>query len=293
MTTTATAPAPTTPAPVVAIRPVDAATAPLVAATLRRRAWAKIWRVVLGVGFPALLLLAWEIAAAAGMIDRRFFPAPSKIGASIVDLLANPTDRAQLGEHVLATFWRLLIGYGVGATAGIALGVLMGLSAGVRNAVSPILYGLFPLPKIAIYPLVIVIFGIGDASTAALVMLGVFFMTCINTLAGVLYTQPIYQDVATAFRMPPLTRWFRVIIPSAMPAIITGARLGLGQALILVISAEFVSGDSGVGRLIWDSWQVLNIPRMFVGLFVILIFGGLAAWLGDYAEKKLIPWKQR
>ena len=274
-------------------RAPDAETGLLVAATLRRRGWLRFWRTMLGIGFPLALLALWEAAAAAGMIDRRFFPAPTKIGASVVDLLASATDRAQLWEHVLATLGRLAVGYGFGATAGIALGVLMGLNSWVRYAVSPILYGLFPLPKIAIYPLVIVMFGIGDASTSALVMLGVFFMTCINTLAGVLYTQPIYHDVATAFRMPPLTRWFRVIIPSAMPSIITGARLGLGQALILVISAEFVSGDSGIGRLIWDSWQVLNIPRMFVGLFVILLFGAVAAWAGDYAERKLIPWKQR
>ena len=274
-------------------RDADPETARLVAATMHRRSWQRVWRIVLGVGFPVALLALWEASAAAGLIDRRFFPAPSKIGASIAALLSSASDRAQLWEHVAATLWRLAIGYGFGATAGIMLGVLMGLNAWVRHAVSPLLYGLFPMPKIAIYPLVIVVFGIGDAASSALVMLGVFFMTSINTLAGVLYTQPIYQDVATAFRMPALTRWFRVIIPSAMPAIITGARLGLGQALILVISAEFVSGDSGIGRLIWDSWQVLDIPRMFVGLFVILLLGGLAAWAGDWAEKTLIPWKQR
>lgn len=270
----------------------DPATERIVAETLSRRRRQGLWRVVLGLGFPLALLAIWEACAQAGLVDRRFFPAPSRIGASIVDLLASPDDRAQLATHIQATLSRLLVGYGIGGVLGIAIGVLMGLNTWVRNALSPVLYGLFPMPKIAIYPLVIVMFGIGDASSSALVMLGVFFMTCINTLSGVLYTNPIYHDVATAFRMPALTRWFRVIIPSAMPAIITGARLGLGQALILVISAEFVSGDTGVGRMIWDSWQVLNIPRMFVGLAVILLLGGAAAMLGDYAEKKLIPWKQ-
>jgi NitT/TauT family transport system permease protein len=77
-----------------------------------------------------------------------------------------------------------------------------------------------------------------------------------------------------------------------MPSIITGLRLGLGQALILVISSEFVSAETGVGRFIWDSWQILDIPRMFMGLTVVLIFGGCAALLGNLAERKLIPWVQ-
>ena len=88
-------------------------------------------------------------------------------------------------------------------------------------------------------------------------------------------------------------RWFRVFIPAAMPSIITGLRLGLGQALVLVVSAEFVSADTGVGRFIWDSWQVLDVPRMFMGLAVVLIFAGAAAVAGGLAETKLIPWNRR
>ena len=134
--------------------------------------------------------------------------------------------------HVQATLLRICVGYGIGATAGVLLGVVMGLHAPTRAAIAPTLYGIFPMPKIAIYPLMIVIFGLGDASSSALVTLGVFFMTCINTFAGVRYVNPIYHDVADAFRFPPLVRWFRVFIPAAMPSIITGLRLGLGQALV-------------------------------------------------------------
>jgi ABC-type nitrate/sulfonate/bicarbonate transport system permease component len=248
---------------------------------------------LLGFGFPLTLLLLWEVSANLGMIDRRFFPAPTTIAASIVKFLGNPESRAILASHVLATIKRVAIGYGLGATAGVAMGVIMGLHAPTRAAVAPLLYGLFPMPKIAIYPLMIVIFGLGDASSAALVTLGVFFMTCINTLSGVRYTNAIYHDVANAFRFPPLTRWFRVFIPSAMPAIITGLRLGLGQALVLVVSAEFVSADRGVGRFIWDSWQILDISRMFMGLAIVLVFAGTAAVLGNIAEQRLIPWHRR
>lgn len=264
----------------------------LVDETLRARRSTRIQSIVLGFGFPLMLLLFWEGAAQMGLIDRRFFPAPSTIGASIISILSDSSERATLLGHIASTLWRILIGYGLGASAGITLGVIMGLNAPTRFAVAPLLYGIFPMPKIAIYPLMIVIFGIGNASSAALVTLGVFFMTCINTLSGILYTNQIYHHVATTFRMPPLTRWFKVFIPSAMPAIITGLRLGLGQALILVISSEFVAADTGVGRFIWDSWQVLDIPRMFMGLTIVLVFGGIAALLGNFAERRLIPWKQ-
>ena len=77
-----------------------------------------------------------------------------------------------------------------------------------------------------------------------------------------------------------------------MPAIITGLRLGLGQALILVVSSEFVSSDTGIGRFIWDAWQTLDIPKMFIGLAVVLLFASVAAVGGNYLERHLIPWKR-
>lgn len=264
-----------------------------VSQTLRRRRNARFQSIALGVGLPVTLLLLWQFAAMLGWIDRRFFPAPTTIGLSIAEFLASGDNRALLLEHVLATLKRVALGFSLGATAGVTLGVVMGLHTQTRWAVAPMLYGIFPMPKIAIYPLMIVIFGLGDASTSALVTLGVFFMTCINTLSGIRYTNAIYHDVAKAFRFPPATRWFRVFIPAAMPSIITGLRLGLGQALILVVAAEFVSADRGMGRFIWDSWQILDISRMFMGLGIVLLFGGTAAVLGNIAEQRLIPWHRR
>jgi ABC-type nitrate/sulfonate/bicarbonate transport system permease component len=273
-------------------RSVDGPTGDFIAQTRRHHKQLKIKQIVLGFGFPLCLLLVWELAAQRGLIDRRFFPAPSTIIMSIEPFFTDHAQRADLLLNLAATLRRLAIGYGVGAVCGVALGLVMGLNTSVRFAVAPLIYGLFPLPKIAIFPLTIVIFGLGDASSVALVALGVFFMTCINTLSGVRYMQPIYHDVATAFRVPARKRWFRIFIPAAMPAIITGLRLGLGQALILVVSSEFVSADTGIGRFIWDAWQTLNIPKMFIGLAVILVIASIAAVGGNYFEKRLIPWKR-
>ena len=247
-------------------------------------------RILLGVGVPLLLLVAWQVAAEAGLLDRRFFPPPTRIVATAISFIGGEEGRAALALHLGATLYRLLIGFMLGATCGVTVGTLMALTPVVRFSLSPLIFGLFPLPKVAIYPLVIIIFGLGDASSIALISLGVFFMTCINTCSGVLHIAPIYHDVASAFKMPPMKRWFRVFLPAAMPAIITGVRLGLGQALILVVSSEFISADIGIGRFIWDSWQILDIPRMFVGLACVLSLGACSALLGNVMERRLVPW---
>jgi ABC-type nitrate/sulfonate/bicarbonate transport system permease component len=249
-----------------------------------------VLRILLGVGLPLALLALWQLAAVVGWLDRRFFPPPTKVVSTAASFLASSEGRDLLRQHLGATLYRLAFGYSLGASFGVATGTLMGLARPARYALAPLIYGLFPLPKIAIYPLVIIIFGLGDASSVALITLGVFFMTCINTLSGVLHIAPIYQDVAAVFRIPAMTRWFRVILPAAMPAIVTGLRLGLGQALILVVSTEFISADTGIGRFIWDAWQVLDIPRMFVGLACVLCLGALSALAGNLLERHFVPW---
>lgn len=175
-------------------------------------------------------------------------------------------------------------------TLGVVTGVTMGLSTNVRYALGPLVNATFPTPKLAIFPLLIVIFGLGDPSKIALITLGVFYMTCLSTLSGVLYSNPLHGDVAQAFKMPAWTRWSRVVVPAALPQIVTGLKLGLGQALILVVSAEFVAAQQGLGQFIWDSWQVLDVSRSFVGLIVVALTGGAAVLIDETVERKLIPW---
>jgi ABC-type nitrate/sulfonate/bicarbonate transport system permease component len=260
---------------------------------LRARRTKAILKVVLGVGFPCLLLLLWELLANFGVIDRRFFPAPSKIFVGMIHLLGDPGERGRLIVDIVATYQRLVIGYGLGATLGVVTGVAMGLSSTVRFCLGPLINATFPTPKLAIFPLLIVIFGLGDASKIALITLGVFYMTCISSLSGVVYSNPIHHDVARAFKIPAWTRWSQIVVPSALPQIVTGLKLGLGQALILVVSAEFVAAQEGLGHFIWDSWQVLDVSRMFMGLIVVALTGGAAVIFGEMLERRLIPWAKR
>jgi ABC-type nitrate/sulfonate/bicarbonate transport system permease component len=269
--------------------PDDAVTL-VVRRTLRRRRVQSLQRIALGILFPLFLLAVWQVLDMVGAVDARFIPPPTRIVADAGTVLGDAAQRSQLLGDTLITLQRLAIGYVLGAVSGIVVGMLMAIYAPVRFAMSPVVYGTYPTPKIAIFPLLIALFGIGDASKVALVTMGVFYMTCINTLSGVIYANPVYRDVVRAFHIPRAASWLHVFMPSAMPAIVTGLKLGLGQGLILVVSAEFVSADDGIGHYIWDSWQVLAIPRMFVGLVVVTIVGGLAVWLSSLLERRLVPW---
>jgi NitT/TauT family transport system permease protein len=262
----------------------------VVARTLRRRRRLRAEAIGLGIACPLLLLAIWQSFDAMRLIDPRFFPPPTQVAADAAAILADATQRAQLLADTLVTLRRLAIGFGLGSVSGVVMGLAMAVSPRLRFGFGPVVYGTYPLPKIAIFPLLIALFGIGEGGKTALVTMGVFYMTCINTLSGVLYAAPIYRDVARAFRVPALTNWLHIVLPSAMPSIMTGLKLGLGQALILVVSAEFVSADDGIGHYIWDSWQVLAIPRMFVGLVMVTVIGGLAVLLGSVAERRLVPW---
>lgn len=257
---------------------------------LQHRRRDSLMRIVYGVGFPIVILAAWELLCAIGVIDPRFFPSPSRIFQTAIAILTSPSEGMRLVNDVSATLQRLGLGYVLGAVSGIAVGAAMGLYRPVRYAVAPLVFATFPTPKLAIFPLLIVIFGIGDASKTALIALAVFYMTAINTLSGVTHANPVYQDFAKAFRVPLLTQWFRITLPSALPSIMAGLKLGIGQALIMVVSAEFVSSSNGIGYYIWNSWQVLDIARMFVGLAVVMAMGGIAVWISNVAERLLLPW---
>ena len=257
---------------------------------VRARRVRTVKQITLGVGFPVALLVLWEVLAKIGVIDQRFFPAPSKVFTGMILLLKDPGERGRLFTDILATYQRLVIGYGIGATLGVVTGITMGLSATVRFCLGPLVNATFPTPKLAIFPLLIVIFGLGDPSKIALITLGVFYMTCLSTVSGVLYSNPLHRDVARTFLIPAWTRWSRIVVPAALPSIVTGLKLGLGQALILVVSAEFVAAQEGLGHFIWDSWQVLDVSRMFMGLFVVAITGGGAVLLGEGLERRLTPW---
>jgi NitT/TauT family transport system permease protein len=151
---------------------------------------------------------------------------------------------------------------------------------------------IFPIPKVAILPLLMLIFGIGEESKWAIIAVGVFFQVLIATAAGVANIDRIYLDVGANFRAGRLARYTTIALPGALPMIFAGLRLGWGAALLLLVTAEMVSSQSGIGFIIWRAWQLMTVEDMYVGLVVIAFIGVVSFWMLDGLERRLLPWKK-
>ncbi|MDE2570950.1 MAG: ABC transporter permease [bacterium] len=238
---------------------------------------------------PIVLLLLWEWAVRAHVLDARFFPAPSSVAGAAVALAKS----GELWNDLRVTLVRLFLGFLTGAIPGVALGLAMGLSRWVRAVTSPLIAALYPIPKIAVLPLIILIFGLGDSSKIVIVAIGVFFIMAINTSAGVLQIERIYLDVAKAYGIRGLAFVHRVLLPGALPSLLTGAKVSLGIALILVVAAEFLAAKDGLGYLIWNGWQTLQVEQMYVGLVIVAVLGYVVTIGLEEAERTTLPWLNR
>lgn len=242
---------------------------------------------LVNLAMPVILLALWEMVARVELIDARFFSAPTEILTTLVSLGSS----GDLWLHTSASLRRVAIGFVTGGVAGVLLGIAMGLSWVVRSALKPLIAATYPVPKIALLPVMLLIFGIGDTALVVLVAVGVFYHILINTTAGVVNIPDIYLDVARDFGVSRTRFVFTVALPGALPVIFAAIRLAWGIALIVVVAAEFTSANEGLGQLIIRSWQVFNVERMFAGLVVTGVIGWVSFLLIDLAERILIPWQ--
>jgi ABC-type nitrate/sulfonate/bicarbonate transport system permease component len=242
---------------------------------------------VIGLVTPALLVVLWEVAAHFKWIDVRFFPPPSSIVHQIGVLIAS----GELVANTFASLRRLALGMLLGGVPALFLGLAMGVSRPLRAAIDPLVSATYPIPKSAILPLVLLIFGLGEMSKVVMVALSAFYPILINTVLGVVNLDKVYLDVGHNYRA---NRWqiFRTIaFPGALPSIMAGIKLAMGMGLILIAISEMVAADDGIGYMIWNSWQVLTVDTMYVGLLVIAILGFVFSLVLDEIERMLIPWK--
>lgn len=236
---------------------------------------------------PVGLLVIWELFCRTGLLDTRFFPAPSSITETLWTMLANGT----LLGHAGATVYRVLVGLVIGCTVGIATGLVMGLIRPIRLAIMPMLAVTMPIPKIAILPLLMLILGLGDNSKIAVVAIGVFFIMVYNTLAGVVSIPHIYLDVGKSFEASRLNFYRTVAIPGALPLMMTGFKLSFAVGLLVVVPAEWSGTRQGLGFLIFQAWNTFAIVDLWVGLVALGVLGYLAGLLLEEVERWLVPWR--
>jgi NitT/TauT family transport system permease protein len=240
------------------------------------------------VALVAGALLLWEALSRLGWISPMFFPAPSSVLSTIGRLVAT----GDLATHAGATIARVLVGFTLGAGSGLLLGLGMGVSPRVRAQLDPLVAAAHPIPKIAVLPLILVIFGIGETSKIALAALGAFFPMTLNTMAGVRQISPVHFEVARAYGARRHKLFTRVVLPGSLPLMLTGARLALNVALMLTIAGELVAAEQGLGQMLWFGWQTLRIETVYAGLVVIsgigIGFHLLLGWFAGFA----MPWQR-
>ncbi|MGH7090829.1 MAG: ABC transporter permease [Stellaceae bacterium] len=243
----------------------------------------------LSVLSPLLLLGLWQLGATVGWVDTRFFPSPAAIFAEGREMIRS----GELWANTSISCERIVIGFVLGAVPGVVIGLAMGLFSPVRAVIQPLIDATFPIPKIAVLPLFIMVFGLGEASKYAIIATAVIYLVLINTVAGVRNIDKIYLDVGKNYGASRWMMFIDVALPGALPLIVAGLKLGMGVALLVIVSAEFVGARSGIGYLIWTSWQVFEVEKMYVGLLTVAILGFATAILLNWLERVLIPWKAR
>lgn len=236
---------------------------------------------------PILLLGVWEAVTLLQLVDTRFFPRPSLVVQSIVTM----TGTGELWDHLSATLSRVVVGFTIGSIGGIAFGLVMGGSRWARAVLNPMMWSIYPIPKIAIFPLILLVFGLGETSKYVTVAIAVFFLVLFPTMAGVMGIPRIYIDAGHNLGARGLAFYTRIAFPGALPLIFTGLRVGLGVALIIIVGVEFVGANSGIGYLVWNSWQLFNINQMFAGLLILSALGHVSSVALEALQNRLVPWR--
>lgn len=237
---------------------------------------------------PVLLLVLWEAASRFGVVDARFFPAPSTVMLAALDMIRS----GLLVDATVVTLRRVALGYFLGAGLGVAIGLWLGLSSWSRTLFEPMIQLTYPVPKLAVYPLLLLLVGTGELPMVLLLAIATFYLVVISTIAAVLSISPGYLDVGRDNNANFRQFFFTIALPGSLPQILTGLELALGIAYILVIAVEFLGAQAGIGYIIWSSWQVIEIKRMFVAISLITVLGYVSV-LGLRAfGAVLTPWRR-
>lgn len=230
---------------------------------------------------PILLIAIWQIASSTGLLESRILPAPTAVVSAFWSLLVS----GELWQHVRVSAGRALLGLLIGGGLGLILGLLNGSSKTAST-----LQMIRNIPALALIPLVILWFGIDESAKLFLVAIGVFFPIYINTYHGIRAVDPQLIEMGKSYG---LTRWQlykEIILPGAMPSILVGLRFALGLVWVLLIVAETISAQSGIGYMTMNAREFLQTDIVLVGILLYALLGKLADVLAQALEKYLLRW---
>ena len=222
-----------------------------------------------------------------GWIGQLTLPRPSDVLATFGELYQS----GQFWKHMLPSLSRLVIGAIIGVSAGISVGVLIGLFSYVRSGLVPLVAALFPIPKIALLPLFVIWFGIDEGSKYALIAFGTFTPTVVATYGAVDNVDRTLIRMGQSFGLCWQSIVLKIVLPGAMPGILSGLKISLAIAIILLVAAEMLGAEYGIGAYILEAGSLYDLERLFVGVTILSLLGVGVNALVSLAEWKLLNWR--
>ncbi|KAF1020058.1 MAG: putative aliphatic sulfonates transport permease protein SsuC [Paracidovorax wautersii] len=244
-----------------------------------RRAWWPVVRQAIPWALPVLLVAVWQLASSAGWLSSRVLPAPADVLTAAWSLTAS----GELWTHIKVSAGRALLGLAVGGGLGLAFGLLTGSVRWAETLLDSTIQMVRTIPALALIPMVILWFGIDETAKIFLIAVSVFFPIYLNTFHGIRSVDPQLIEMGRTYG---LTRWqlYReVILPGAMPSILVGLRFSLGLMWVILIVAETISAQAGIGYLTMNAREFLQTDVVLVGIFLYALLGKLADVLERYA----------
>ena len=251
-----------------------------------KKSFVWISRLLLYMSLPIILILIWKAADIAGIIKPYTLPPPEKVIKTAIDFLNDGT----LWGHIGASVIRVAEGFLIALVAALVLGVAIGLFRKFEIATDVLLQILKPIPPIAWIPLSILWFGIGESSKVFIIFVGAFFPILVNVVDGIKNIDLKFLEISRVYEVKRIRVITKVILPGAMPFIMTGIRVGLGNAWMCVVAAEMIAATRGVGYMLMDGRNLARPDMVLLGMLTIGIIGKVMDDLLRLFAKKVIKW---
>lgn len=242
--------------------------------------------IISPIVFIALIAFI-EWGTRAGWISNLTLPRPSDVFQTFIELYQS----GLLFEHLIPSLTRLFMGALMGITVGIGVGILIGLFTLIRAGLLPVVAALFPIPKIALLPLFIIWFGIDEGSKYALIALGTFTPTVVSTYGAVDNVDRSLIRMGQSFGLGWFSIVRKIVLPAALPGILSGLRISLSIAIILLVAAEMLGASYGIGAYILEAGSLYDLERLFVGVTILSILGVTISWFVGLFERRLLKWR--
>ena len=253
----------------------------------RMTSWQKSYPNWVSIVSILCLLAIWELICQSGVVSSLFLPAPTAIISALLQMIAD----GEIGVSLAASLYRILAGFFIGSLVGLTVGLVTGTSALMDKIGTPIVNAIYPIPKIALLPLFILWLGIGELSKVTIIALGVFFPVAMNTYSGVKNVDTLLLKVAASFNASWWMTMKSVVLPNALPMIFAGLRLAAGTSLLLLVAAEMIAAQVGIGALILHYGDLMITDRLMAGVIVLSLLGLVFNLILQFLERKAIPWK--